>query len=256
MKRRPRACKRKGIVVMAIARKKKAANPFDSLVDELTNFDWAGYMEAVAPVVLGECNEQKSRPPEDVRFGTHGSMSVNYTKGVWRNYESGEKGGVKDLIRIYKGIEKTEDIIAFAKECMNGNAAPDEEATSEEKEPQKASNGKDQQQTELEATYTYRDKDNQTAFQVCRLLRKNADGSYAVSKDGKRLKEIRQRRPSGESDGSWMWSVKAGEFMRSGPGKDWVPFKADKYEKYPSTKEYRNSRRVGASGALQVARAS
>src|SRR5262249_17562266 len=51
------------------------------------------------------------------------------------------------------------------------------------------------------------------------------------------------RRPSGESDGSWLWnSLDAGEFMREAQGKNWFGFDAATFEQYPATRERKRFR--------------
>ena len=63
------------------------------------HFDWAAYTEAVAADIFGACNEEMSRAPDDVRFGNHGSVSVNYMTGQWYDFENERGGGIKELIR-------------------------------------------------------------------------------------------------------------------------------------------------------------
>jgi hypothetical protein len=70
-------------------------------------FDWAAHTEAVAADIFGEPNAEMSRPPEDVRFGNHGSVSVNYTTGEWYDFENKRGGGIKELIRVYKGLKRS-----------------------------------------------------------------------------------------------------------------------------------------------------
>jgi hypothetical protein len=43
---------------------------------------------------------------DELRFGTHGSLSVDLSKGVWRDHETDEGGGVLDLICRGIGAEK------------------------------------------------------------------------------------------------------------------------------------------------------
>ena len=69
-----------------------------------------------------------------------------------------------------------------------------------------------------------------------RFVFKQVDGSYVTDAHGKRKKTFRQRRPSGESDQSWLWGLEVGEFMRRAPGKDWARFNAAKFEQYPATR--------------------
>jgi hypothetical protein len=98
-----------------------------------TPFNWAVYAEAVAVDLFGKPNEALSHLPDDMRFGFKGSMRVDYTTGDWHDAESGDSGGLRDLIRIYAGIEDDEAAVAYAKECKqrlgngggsNGNQSP------------------------------------------------------------------------------------------------------------------------------------
>jgi len=65
--------------------------------------DFAALMEPTAAILLGKPNAQLSRPPNDVRYGTHGSMSVNLTDGKFYDHERQVGGGVIDLIRHKTG---------------------------------------------------------------------------------------------------------------------------------------------------------
>jgi hypothetical protein len=197
------------------------------------DFDWVGHIEAVADHILGLRNEQMSRPPDDVRFGNKGSVSINFTTGQWYDFEHERGGGVKDLIRVYANIEDRDEAIAYAKECLNGGKphAEGDAATSRQDGSGKNQN---KQQRKIEATYTYHDAEGQVAFEVVRSVFKQADGCYAIGADGKRIKSFAQRRPSGETDGGWLWGIGAGEFMRAGPGKDWITFSETKFSKYPT----------------------
>jgi len=72
-------------------------------------------------------------------------------------------------------------------------------------------------------TYTYTDAAGQAAFEV-----------WYFNDNGR--KEVYQRRPSGEPDGSWLLGLDAGEYMRAAPDrKIWAPFNAAKFEKYSAT---------------------
>ena len=102
-------------------------------------FDWAAHTEAVAADIFGACNEQMSRPPEDVRFGNKGSVSINFTTGQWYDFEHKRGGGVKELIRVYKGIEDRDEAIAYAKQCLNGEkTGADDGADAHRQDPPKA----------------------------------------------------------------------------------------------------------------------
>ena len=132
-------------------------------------FDWAAHTEAVAADVFGEPNAEMSRPPDDVRFGNHGSVSVNYTTGQWYDFENERGGGIKELIRVYKEIDDRDAAIAYAEECQQnfengGEAAPERQWKA----------GQPHQQ-EVEATYPYRDASGQVAFEVVRFVFKQGE---------------------------------------------------------------------------------
>lgn len=84
------------------------------------------------------------------------------------------------------------------------------------------------------ATYDYPDADGNLLYQVCRFQIEMPDGSYAKTRDGKGTwKTFLQRRPSGLGDGSWIWSLSAGDFIRQGPGKDWSAYDERKRAEWP-----------------------
>jgi hypothetical protein len=60
-------------------------------------------MEPVARQLWGEPNPGHSTARE-LRWGSHGSRSVNLEAGVWYDHEAGEGGGVLDLIRREVGL--------------------------------------------------------------------------------------------------------------------------------------------------------
>src|SRR5262245_16201514 len=193
-------------------------------------FDWAAHTEAVAADIFGEPNAEMSRPPENVRFGNHGSVSVNYTTGQWYDFENKRGGGIKELIRVYKEIDDRGAAIAYAEECQqnfenggkprpNGNPEPGQ-----------------RYQREVEATYSYCEASGQSVFEVVRYALKQGE-NYVTNAQGKRHKTFSQRRPSGESDQSWLWGLHVGEFMRPAPGKDWISFNATKFNQYPATRQ-------------------
>jgi hypothetical protein len=51
-------------------------------------------------------------------------------------------------------------------------------------------------------------------------------------------KSFRQRRPAPEC-GLWIWGLNAGEYMRMGPAKDWLPFKEARFSEFPIERERR-----------------
>src|SRR5690242_15432129 len=58
----------------------------------------APHMQPVAAALLGEPNRRLSNGKE-LRYGTHGSLSVDLEAGTWFDHERDEGGGVLDLVR-------------------------------------------------------------------------------------------------------------------------------------------------------------
>jgi hypothetical protein len=69
----------------------------------------ARHMEVVARRLLGEPNRHLSTRAE-LRFGTHGSLSVDLEKGTWFSHEDDEGGGVLDLIARETGRRNGEAV--------------------------------------------------------------------------------------------------------------------------------------------------
>lgn len=111
-------------------------------------------------------------------------------------------------------------------------ARPPEQPRQTKERPQPlAAEGK----RELVKTYDYTDRDGNLLYQVCRFMIRMPDGSFALNKDGQGpWKTFMQRRPSGLGDGSWIWGLSAGDFMRPGPGKDWSTYDHDKRQQWPN----------------------
>lgn len=137
--------------------------------------DFAHIMEPVARKLWGDPDPRASSARE-LRWGTHGSRSVDLEKGVWSDHEASTGGGVLDLIRrelrvnsgAALGWLRTEGFI---------DAAPAPKAVDE--------------QQRIVATYDYPDEHGELLYQVVRF--------------GPR-KDFRQRRP--EAGGGWTWGVK------------------------------------------------
>ena len=63
----------------------------------MSGADYTTQAEPVARALLGEPNAKLSNA-SDIRFGTHGSVSVDLNKGTWFDHENEIGGGVLDLI--------------------------------------------------------------------------------------------------------------------------------------------------------------
>lgn len=90
-------------------------------------------------------------------------------------------------------------------------------------------------QRKLVKTYDYTDRDGNLVYQVCRFQIEMPDGSFAKNKNGiGTWKTFLQRRPANIGDGSWVWGLSAGDFMRPGPGKDWSAYDEKKRADWPN----------------------
>jgi hypothetical protein len=136
-------------------------------------------MGAVALHLLGEPNAALSKANE-LRFGAHGSLAVDLDKGVWHSHETGDGGGVLDLIKQHTGISTRVQQMSWLKDngMIEAAALPRPPATPAQPVKQKAV-----------AQYNYVDEGGTLLFQVVRFEPKN----------------FRQRRPL---EGGWSWSVK------------------------------------------------
>jgi hypothetical protein len=134
------------------------------------DINFAALIGPVARKLWGEPNRAQSKPNE-LRWGTNGSKSVNLFKGVWHDHEANEGGGTLDLIQRERGLADGDAIAWLRSEgFVNGH-----DHASSLGEPV--------------ATYDYVDESGQLLFQVCRFMPKT----------------FRQRRPSG---GGWTWDLK------------------------------------------------
>jgi putative DNA primase/helicase len=138
-------------------------------------FDFQKHISLVSRKLCGPINKRMSKP-EELRFGTNGSMSINLRTGTFYDHENKIGGGVLELIRHKTG--KT-----------NGAAIQwlkDEFGNTEDDAPQSARTEK----STTVKTYDYRDRNDNLVYQVVRL----------------EPKSFRQRRPNGKDQ--WIWNVK------------------------------------------------
>jgi AAA domain len=134
----------------------------------------AALMGPVAREILGEPNKALSSAHE-LRWGTHGSISVDLRKGTWFDHEAGEGGGCLDFLRVKGGFPQRDafewlDKKGFRKSRINGNGAHHGAAT-------------------IVAVYGYSDEIGDILFEVVRFD----------------PKAFRQRRPDGK--GGHVWSI-------------------------------------------------
>lgn len=74
--------------------------------------------ESLAYHLLGEPNRKLSST-NNLRYGNKGGLSINIQKGLWHNFETGEKGNALQLISMQLGFSDFNDTITYAKEYLN-----------------------------------------------------------------------------------------------------------------------------------------
>lgn len=139
---------------------------------------FSSHMGSVARKILGDPNPQLSSKAE-LRFGQHGSLSVDLEKGVWADHEAKTGGGVIDLLMVRKGLSKGEALDFLRQEC---GAELEDRRQAQQPLPK----------ARIVATYDYVDEQGEVLFQVCRF----------------EPKTFRQRRPDPSAPDGWSWSVK------------------------------------------------
>lgn len=136
--------------------------------------EYASLMEVVARALLGVPSSQK---PNELRYGAHGSLSINLAEGTWYDHEAGKGGGVLDLVERETGRTGS----ARRNWLVEQGILPST-TTPSSKQPRR-----------MVATYDYEDASGALLYQICRF----------------EPKDFRQRRPDGA--GGWSWSVKGVE---------------------------------------------
>ncbi len=140
-----------------------------------TNF--AAHAEKIAKAYWGEPNAKLSGGKQ-LRWGTHGSRSLDLNKGTWFDYEENTGGGVVDLVRLN------------AKRTITGNIADIlERDFGIAKTQQKALEPRGRY---VEKVYEYYNADGVLAYQIERTVPKG----------------FRQRRPDPDRQEHWLYNMK------------------------------------------------
>ncbi len=139
-----------------------AAN-YDNLIEPLARYFW------------GEPNEQHSKPGE-LRFGTHGSKSVNLEKNVFHDHETSEGGGVIKLVQYAQGVEGRAPAHQWL--VQNGFVGGDRTKTAPVaklpppvpiKKPTEPKPKPGKKPSRIVATYDYKDESGELLMQVVRM---------------------------------------------------------------------------------------
>jgi putative DNA primase/helicase len=127
-------------------------------------------MGPVARELLGDPTEE-DKAKRQLRFGNRGSMAVDLAKGTWHDHEAGKGGGVLDLVREQRSLDK-----AGAVEWLREHGHL----------PKTNGSGSGRRQV---TAYDYTTVEGDLVFQVVRY----------------EPKDFRQRRPDGKGD--WLWKM-------------------------------------------------
>jgi hypothetical protein len=152
--------------------------------DNRSSIDFVAVLPQVAQRLLGPPNQRLSKR-DDVRFGAHGSMSIDIKKGTFFDFEANAGGGVLDLIVAKTGCADHASAMDWMDRegFLSGNIASNM--------AENRSNGatRDWTSPRIVTLYKYADETGKLLFQVVRL----------------EPKSFRQRRPDGH--GGWVWSL-------------------------------------------------
>lgn len=186
----------------------------------------ATHMPAVARALFGDPNAQHSKPGKP-RWGNKGSLAIDEALGVWYDHENQKGGGVLDLIAREKSISGP-DAVEWLKSIgcridrparKNGAAKP---ASALERK--------------LLEAYDYLDVYGTLVMQV-RRVGFMQQGKLKLNGADKPEKTFQQLRPDPDNPKSWIWGIRAGDYMRKAPGQAWYPFNAERWESLPATRE-------------------
>ena len=152
--------------------------------------NFAALIKPVADILLGEPNKRLSNPPTNVRFGTHGSMAINFEDGTFYDHEAKIGGGTLDLIGVKTGKDRREAVTWLRDQGLIDSAASNGSSSTSVRTtpatfPASAPAGA------IKATYDYVDEGDKLLFQVVR----------------QEPKDFRQRQPGAEP-GTWIEHVK------------------------------------------------
>jgi hypothetical protein len=160
-----------------------------------TKIDFASLMPAVAAALLGEENSNLSNPPKDVRYGTHGSMSVDLTAGTFFDHENNIGGGVIDLVQHKLNCDHGGAVSWLRSQGLLNGSAP-ATPTRPNRKAERSAPRDDANETRkiVVAEFPYEQADGGVAYVVERI--QHHDGNdFVLGKDGKAAKSFRQRRP-------------------------------------------------------------
>lgn len=169
------------------------------------------------------------------------SFNVTDEKGIYGCFGCGAGGDHFKFLMEHRGASFPE-AVEFVADMAGIDLPEGTGAGKPSRPPEQPRQTKDRPQPiaaegkrKLVKTYDYTDADGGLLYQVCRFQIEMPDGSYAANKSGQGTwKTFLQRRPSSIGDGSWVWGLSGGDFMRPAPGKDWSTYDHDKKQGWPN----------------------
>jgi len=169
----------------------------------MSETDFSALIEPVGRKLWGEPNNGLSTKVS-LRWGSGGSRAIFLDGGGnWSDFETGEKGGVLDLIMREKHVDKAgaiawleaERFIEPHREPASGRSAPEPTHAAKTEESPPAASASDQQGRKVQvAAYDYVDRDGNVLYQVVREQWRLPDGSWLLGKSGNPKKTFVQRR--------------------------------------------------------------
>jgi hypothetical protein len=140
-------------------------------------------MEPVSARLLGEPNTRLSKPPRDVRYGSHGSLSIDLETGKFYDHENKLGGGVLALIQHKLGCDHGGAVAWLRGQGLLQPPAARPVAAPSEKE--------DYRPRRVVCAYDYVDENGTLLHQTLRY----------------EPKTFRQRRPDPKNAGCWIWNL-------------------------------------------------
>jgi hypothetical protein len=216
----------------------------------MSEIDYPSLILPVATHFWGEPNKSLTTSI-GARFGSQGSKAIVFAKGTWFDHEQQRGGGVAELVMQETGVPTEAEAHRWLEDqgfIAKDPATPRQPRQVTEDRSDRPSSQPEPQAPPDKATAKglwtiveeepYHTRDGEPLYEVCRVQWRLPDGSWEMGKKGKPKKTFVQRRPSGRPDGSKVYGLGEGEYMRSAPGRDWKPFNEDAFERWsPVTRE-------------------
>jgi hypothetical protein len=171
-----------------------------------------------------------------------GNLHADDKKQHYKCYACGEGGDVFEFVMKTEGLtfeRAAEKLASQAGVSLGDGKRPVPRTIAETQAHRPLSNGHAPNGLKgkrvVAKTYDYLNGDGVLLYQVVRFHFQLPDGRLELGKNGNPKKTFGQRRPHETESGIWVWGLGAGEFMRKGPGQDWIGYDEDNFEKWQFT---------------------